>query len=179
MAALPYTDGTDGNGISNVSQLFKYLVKHPLAFFDQPYMHSYSRLIAESGDAARARVLAIYDAAGHASAYHLFRTSRVLAAHVDKSDFVAMYRTTLVQILSRVPIYTAAADEVFCANCTDLGFPPSEFCTEPTIWGNTLVCCTTEQIRCLVGATRAEAVLNPDFRARIERFKAGQPYWHS
>ena len=57
MAALPYTDGSDGNGITKAPELLAYLSASPQSFFDVPFMDSYLSLLAKHSDTA----LSIYD----------------------------------------------------------------------------------------------------------------------
>ena len=45
MAYLPYTDGSNGNGITRASELQGYLQKYPLALMDEGFMLSYVPLI--------------------------------------------------------------------------------------------------------------------------------------
>lgn len=45
MADLPYTDGSNGNGITDASELWLFLKKYPLALMDQRYMIGYMPLI--------------------------------------------------------------------------------------------------------------------------------------
>ena len=45
MAYLPYTDGSNGNGITRASELQGYLQKYPLALMDERFMLSYVPLI--------------------------------------------------------------------------------------------------------------------------------------
>jgi hypothetical protein len=46
MAALPYTNGRNGNGITDAAELLAYLARCPLAFYDVPFMDSYLPLLA-------------------------------------------------------------------------------------------------------------------------------------
>jgi hypothetical protein len=45
MADLPYTNGSNGNGLTSALDLIKYVVKYPLALYDQRFMMSYIPLI--------------------------------------------------------------------------------------------------------------------------------------
>jgi hypothetical protein len=48
MSYLPYTDGSNGNGIEDIVELLGYLKKYPLAFYDHSFMASYKDLILEA-----------------------------------------------------------------------------------------------------------------------------------
>ena len=41
MAQLPYTDGSNGNGLTRVSDVLNYLNSHPLAQLDDKFIESY------------------------------------------------------------------------------------------------------------------------------------------
>ena len=58
MASLPYTDGSNGNGIKDFVELVRYLRKAPLAFWDQGFIGSYHDLIRRK--LSRSRVLEAY-----------------------------------------------------------------------------------------------------------------------
>ena len=51
MSYLPYTDGSNGNGIGNIAELLVYLKKCPLAFYDCGFMASYKELFLKHQDA--------------------------------------------------------------------------------------------------------------------------------
>ena len=46
MSHLPFTDGSNGNGITCPAMLRKYLAAYPLALFDDSFMISYIPLIS-------------------------------------------------------------------------------------------------------------------------------------
>lgn len=46
MSSLPYTDGSNGNGITDADELLRFLEGSPLAMFDFNYMRSYLTLLA-------------------------------------------------------------------------------------------------------------------------------------
>ncbi|KAJ1399590.1 hypothetical protein B484DRAFT_483999 [Ochromonadaceae sp. CCMP2298] len=55
---LPYTDGLDGNGITNTAELLHFLRGYPMQFYSISFMDSYLDLLIPVGD----EVLAIFDA---------------------------------------------------------------------------------------------------------------------
>jgi hypothetical protein len=61
MAALPYTDGRNGNGITDAAELLAYLARCPLAFYDVRFMDSYLPLLTSQPAQQRA-VLECFDA---------------------------------------------------------------------------------------------------------------------
>jgi hypothetical protein len=48
MATLPYTNGKDGNGITDLKELIHYFISNPLALFDCGFLRSYYILITHS-----------------------------------------------------------------------------------------------------------------------------------
>lgn len=55
MASLPYTDGSNGNGIKNIDELIAYFYLCPLAFWDTKFVASYSSLINSNYDKKHVR----------------------------------------------------------------------------------------------------------------------------
>lgn len=45
MAYLPYTDGSNGNGITDVYELLQYLEQYPIAWMDHGFIGSYEPLL--------------------------------------------------------------------------------------------------------------------------------------
>jgi len=45
MAGLPYTDGSNGNGITDLDQLIDYFDKYPIAWLDIGFVYSYMPLL--------------------------------------------------------------------------------------------------------------------------------------
>jgi hypothetical protein len=138
MATLPYTDGSNGNGICKLSELLVYLSSYPLAFHDLNFIKSYARLINSSDD-MRASFFSAFDASDHTNAHEILKDKYCC----NLNTFCAMRRKGLEQILSRVPIYTAG----MTCGC---GIPPVEFCTNVTIWldpsGPEVVSCAAVQM---------------------------------
>jgi hypothetical protein len=50
MATLLYTNGNDGNGITEIKELIHYFIKNPIALFDCGFLRSYYILIMHSFD---------------------------------------------------------------------------------------------------------------------------------
>ena len=57
-ASLPYTDGRDGNGITDAQELLRYLERQPQRLFHDDFLKSYQLLLRS----VRAETLALYDA---------------------------------------------------------------------------------------------------------------------
>ena len=142
MAALPYTDGKNGNGIRNVTELLAYLRLNPVAFHDFSFMNSYAMLINSSED-ARASIFSLFDAADHHIAHNKFKTNGKYQCSYN--DFCAMQRKIVEQSLSRVPIYAAPIGTT--CGC---GMPPVEFCANAMIYldssGPELTSCAVGQM---------------------------------
>lgn len=60
MAQLPYTDGSNGNGIRDFEVLLRYFKRCPLAFYDKAFIASYSFLLKPEQE-RELRVLAVFD----------------------------------------------------------------------------------------------------------------------
>jgi len=58
MSYLPYTDGSNGNGLTVAAHLVEYVTKYPLALLDNGFMTSYLPLLVSNQPAAR-EVLAL------------------------------------------------------------------------------------------------------------------------
>ena len=63
MAQLPYTDGSNGNGIRDFEVLLRYFKRCPLAFYDKAFIASYSFLLKPEQE-REPRVLAVFDNEG-------------------------------------------------------------------------------------------------------------------
>jgi hypothetical protein len=48
MASLPYTDGSNGNGITNIDELIAYLYLCPTAYWNTRFLASYGSLIKKN-----------------------------------------------------------------------------------------------------------------------------------
>jgi hypothetical protein len=56
-ALLPYTDGSDGNGITDVRELLRYLEQHAIRLYHADFLHGYAPLLR----AAAVETLALFD----------------------------------------------------------------------------------------------------------------------
>lgn len=65
MAHLPYTDGSDGNGLRAFDKLLRRLRANPLDFYNRELVESYGALLTP---AREARLLAVFDAEGSSAA---------------------------------------------------------------------------------------------------------------
>jgi hypothetical protein len=112
MASRPYTDGSNGNGLTDAAALLRYLEQHPLGFFDVPFIRSYAPLLRAA--VAQHAALALFDTramsaeAVRSMAAHMFGQ---LAPAVLQDNALAAQREAAVRDMAQQRIASG------CARC--------------------------------------------------------------
>jgi len=113
MAALRYTGGGNGNGITDADELLAYLARCPLAFFDLPFTASYLPLLSPRRD----DTLACFDA--HAASPQIklqIRSMSNSSGRPVSRAHVPLRRADLAAELSMgKPLWESSDEEAYAA----------------------------------------------------------------